>query len=300
MPEGPREKEFRRVLPQDSNSKGGQWIDKSVFELKAFHNEEDNQQYKNIDAVNGPFNVYWNYVYTGTPLSLNRKITERNFGSGLFGRLACIPLLTDSFEMMPFSKQTKKNEEAIAKLKDWAYRLDQVQGELPIWDLVHEAWTWCNHQMEIAKCDNDKAQALLAKRVPYYGINIAMPFVIMRNWDRWESDRTLEIDNTDKELANLIMDIQFYCQNLYFGKYAEMYFDNKMNEEVNNGLKHKQTTISYYNALGSEFSYQDVLEKVENANTARSILFRWEREGYLLKKGKGSKASYKKLKNILL
>ena len=43
-------------------SKGGQWIDKSVFELKAFHNETDDQMYRNNDSVSGPFDVYWNFL----------------------------------------------------------------------------------------------------------------------------------------------------------------------------------------------------------------------------------------------
>jgi hypothetical protein len=280
------------------NSKGGQWIDKSDFELKAFHNEEDNQQYRNHDAVNGPFNVYWNYVYTGTPLSLNRKITERNFGSGLFGRLACIPLLSDDYEMMPFTKQSKKNSEAIDKLKAWAYKMDTVQGELPIWDLVYEVWTWCNHQMQIAKLDEDKKRALLAKRVPYYGINIAVPFIIMRNWDKWEADRSLDIDEVDKDFVNLIMDIQFYCQNMYFGKYAEMYFDNKEMERIEKGMVHTLRTESYFKSLPSSFNQQDLYDKVGNINTARVILHRWTKEGLLECKGRGKTATYTKIREI--
>ena len=53
--------------------RGGSWIDKSSLELKAFHNEEDGQAYSNLDSISGTFNVYWNYVYTGTPLSLQRN-----------------------------------------------------------------------------------------------------------------------------------------------------------------------------------------------------------------------------------
>ncbi|MBR2207100.1 MAG: hypothetical protein IJ898_12310 [Prevotella sp.] len=114
-----------------SASKGGQWIDKSTMELKAFHNEEDNQQYRNVDSVTGPFNVYWNYVYTGTPLSLHRKVTERNFGSGLSTRLAVIPLPPSDFKMMALA-QPRANYAEDEKLKEWAYKLDGVSGELPV------------------------------------------------------------------------------------------------------------------------------------------------------------------------
>ena len=80
--------------------RGGSWIDKTSLELKAFHNEEDGQAYSNLDSISGTFNVYWNFVYTGTPLSLQRKVTERNFGSGLATRLAVIPLPPSGFRMM--------------------------------------------------------------------------------------------------------------------------------------------------------------------------------------------------------
>lgn len=282
-----------------SNSKGGQWIDKSVFELKAFHNEEDNQQYRNIDAVNGPFNVYWNYIYTGTPLSLNRKITERNFGSGLFGRLACIPLLAERYEMIPFTMQTKKNEESIERLKEWAYRLDKVGGELPIWDLVRETWEWCNLQMKMAEIDDDPVRALLAKRVPYYGINIAVPFIIMRNWALWEKERKLNTDDHDRDFVNLIMDIQFYCQNLYFAKYAEIYFDNKLNDETNRGNRHYSKTVSFYNSLPKQFTFDEIDAKTGNRNTSCSMVKAWVREGYLKKTGRGSRAIFVKTKDML-
>ena len=72
--------------------KGGSWIDKMSLELKAFHNEEDGQAYSNNDSILQDFNVYWNYVYTGTPIALKKKVNEQNFGSGLATRLSVIPL----------------------------------------------------------------------------------------------------------------------------------------------------------------------------------------------------------------
>ena len=63
-----------------------------MLELKAFHNEEDGQMYANQESVTGMFNVYWNFIYTGTPYALHRKVNQRNFGTGMSTRLAVIPL----------------------------------------------------------------------------------------------------------------------------------------------------------------------------------------------------------------
>jgi len=259
-----------------SANKGGQWIDKSTMELKAFHNEEDNQQYMNKDSYTGPFNVYWNYVYTGTPISLQRKVNARNFGTGLFGRLAVLPICSHYFKMMDYSTQSKKNVEVEETLKQWAYKLDATFGELPLWPLVKETWLWCNGYMNLSEIDGDKPEALLIRRVPYYGINISTPYIVMRHWDEWNDKKTFKIDKKDIELCRLVMDIQHYSQKMYFGKYAEMYFDEKRKDDESGTVHRKRKTDSYFTLLNEKFSLED-LEKVANISkkTAYNIVSRW-------------------------
>lgn len=259
-----------------SANKGGQWIDKSTMELKAFHNEEDNQQYMNKDSYTGPFNVYWNYVYTGTPISLERKVNARNFGTGLFGRLAVLPICSHYFKMMDFATQSKKNIEVEETLKQWAYKLDATSGELPLWPLVKETWQWCNGYMNLSEIDGDKAEALLIRRVPYYGINISAPYIVMRHWDEWNEKKTFKIDKRDIDLCRLVMDIQHYSQKMYFGKYAEMYFDEKRREDENAAMRRRRKTDAYFHLLNDKFSIED-LEKVGNISkkTALNIVSRW-------------------------
>lgn len=277
-------------------SKGGQWIDKSIFELKAFHNELDDQQYRNVDSVSGPFNVYWNYLYTGTPLSLSRKVTERNFGSGLYSRLACIPLCADEYKMMAWQESDKKTTEQWKMLHDWAYKMDKTEGLLPIEPIVKVAYDWCQEQMAVAQIENDKRIPMLCKRVPYYGINIAVPFILMRHWDEWEKQHTLDIDDTDKDFCRLIMDIQYYCQQNYFGKFAEMYLDNQKMEVNNRQNVNKNRKLdSMYDALPNMFIQQDLIDKGIEINNARMILSRWEKKEKVKKSGRGMNATYEKI-----
>jgi hypothetical protein len=213
-----------------SMSRGGQWIDKSTMELKAFHNEEDGQAYANLDSMSGMFRVYWNFVYTGTPLSLKKKVTENNFGSGLATRLAVIPLPPSGFRMMGLQAQPTVDHAADEMLKTWAFRLDGVSGELPLWPLVEKCWQWTADHMAMAEFNNDKADEMLMKRVPYYGIGIAAPFLLMRHWEDWKAKKTFEIDEKDLELCALILDIQYQCQHHFFGNYARQYFENMSRE----------------------------------------------------------------------
>ena len=284
---------FDSELDSSTNaSKGGQWIDKSTMELKAFHNEEDNQQYKNVDSVSGPFDVYWNYVYTGTPLSLRRKVTEANFGSGLSTRLACIPMPGSNFEMMPLRRHSSVDHSSEELLKTWAYRLDRVNGELPVWPLVEEIWQWTRDHLLLAKIDQDKADELLIMRVGYYGIAIATPYILMRHWEEWEQTKTFTIDDQDKELCQLVLNIQYQTQHYFFGKYARQYFDN-MTNEANTNRRRKGKTKMAFDHLPETFKLEDVMGAFEaNRDNAYVIIGRLKKDGLIEKQPSGD---FKKL-----
>ena len=278
------------------NSSGGQWIDKSIFELKAFHNEEDNQQYRNKDSVNGPFDVFWNYVYTGTPIALNKKVNARNFGSGLFGRLAVLPLCTPKYKMMPFQKKSKTNIQVIDTLKEWAFKLHQTYGELPFWPLVKTTWDWCNDMMSICEQEDDNALSLLIRRVPYYGINVSAPFIIMRHWKDWTEKRDFTIDETDKKLCNLVMEIQLYCQKFYFGKLAENYYEEIHQDiaEKTNVREGKNTKL--LKVMPMKFDYAKLMEIGEMTHDyARVVVHRWIQDRLVKKIKSGKNAIFERI-----
>ena len=288
---------FDSELDSSTNaSKGGQWIDKSTMELKAFHNEEDNQQYKNVDSVTGPFDVYWNYVYTGTPLSLRKKVTEANFGSGLSTRLGCIPMPGSNFKMMPLRRHSSVDYQANELLKTWAYRLDRVNGELPVWPLVEDIWQWTSDRLLMAEIDEDKADEMLIKRVGYYGIAITTPFILMRHWDEWEQGKTFTIDETDKAFCQLVLNIQYQTQHYFFGKYARNYFDNMETEANTNKRRRTKTRVAFDN-LPEVFRAEDVVNAYNtNADNARVIICRLRKDGFVEKTEEGT---FKKIVRLL-
>ena len=209
-------------------NRGGDWKDREILELKAFHNEEDGQMYANQESVTGMFNVFWNFIYTGTPYALHRKVNQRNFGTGMSTRLAVIPLPDRGLA----KRHQQVEENANETLKMWAYRLDKVEGELPIEPLNDETYEWQSAHMEIAEFNGDKADRTLLKRIPYYGIGISLPFILMRHWDEWQQSKTLTMDDTDKRLCRLAMEIQYKCQQFYFGEMAFNYFADQNKEFV--------------------------------------------------------------------
>jgi hypothetical protein len=235
-------------------NKGGDWKDREILELKAFHNEEDGQMYANQESVTGMFNVYWNFIYTGTPYALHRKVNQRNFGTGMSTRLAVIPLP----DVGRANRHQQVDPDANDTLRTWAYRLDKVAGEIPIEPLNDETYDWQSSHMEIAEFNGDKADRTLLKRIPYYGIGISLPFILMRHWDEWQESRTLTMDDMDKRLCRLAMDIQYRCQQFFFGEMAFNYFADQNKEFV---VRKRSTRYSEcFRKLPDEFKTQQFME----------------------------------------
>ena len=244
-----------------SVQKGGSWIDKFSMELKAFHNEEDGQAYSNNDSILQDFIVTWNFIYTGTPIALKKKVNEQNFGSGLATRLTCIPLPATNFQMM--SRESTVDYDSDNRLKEWAEKLDRMKGELSVQKIVDELYDWTARRMADAAENDSKADEMLLKRCAYHGLNFAAPFIVMRHWDKMHQEGQywcgeFETDDVDWRLAELIVNIQYACQRHYFGAMAEAYFDNKLKDASVN-VQRRGKTIEAFNLLPEEFTAEDVM-----------------------------------------
>ncbi len=222
--------------------KGGSWIDKQSLELKAFHNEEDGQAYSNNDSILQDFMVTWNFIYTGTPIALKKKVNEH-------------------FEMM--AREATVDYESDNRLKEWAEKLDRMKGELTVQKLVDELYEWTSRRMADAKENDSKADEMLLKRCAYHGLNFAAPFIVMRHWNNMHQDGqywcgAFETDEVDWKLAELLVNIQYACQRHYFGAMAENYFDNK-NRDASMNVRRQQKTIEAFNRLPETFTNEDVM-----------------------------------------
>ena len=289
--------------------KGGSWIDKQSLELKAFHNEEDGQAYSNNDSILQDFYVTWNFIYTGTPIALKKKVNEQNFGSGLATRLTCIPLPATNFEMM--ERESKVDFESDNRLKDWAGKLDRMKGELTVQKIVDELYDWTSRRMADAKENDSKADEMLLKRCAYHGLNFAAPFIVMRHWDKMHQEGTywcgeFETDEVDWKLAELIVNIQYACQRHYFGALAEKYFDDKTRDAAAN-VQRRGKTIESFNRLPDEFTVDDVMRcfTLKSNASARTRVVRLlkdrlaEKVDEFVENGT-TKAKYRKTGSIML
>ena len=285
--------------------RGGAWIDKESMELKAFHNEVDGQAYSNTDSTLQTFKVYWNYIYTGTPIALKKKVNAQNFGSGLATRLTCIPLPATNFEMMAREEDSDEDEKSEQRLSEWARKLDRMKGELPMQKIVDGLYDWTARRMMDAQDNDSRADEMLLKRCAYHGLNFAAPFIVMRHWDAIHQEGnyfcgTFETDEVDWQLAELLTNIQYACQRHFFGVYADDYYDGKM-QEANVNARPRQKTVVSYDNLPEEFTIDDIVRcfNLRNHSAATTRISRLVKDHMVVKVGQltengTTKARYRK------
>ena len=248
-------------------SKSGGWQNRDIMVLKSFHNEFDSQHYSNNQSVSGRFRIFWNQVETCTPPTLKRLVNERNFNSGLDTRMATIPMGKPDFDMMPLeSEDDMFLEKANETLKQWAYKLDQRRGELPLWPLVEHVHQWCDERRAIAEFnDKDQADWLLIKRVPYYGINVSAPYIDMRHWEERENTGTYVIDDIDRRLCDLVLDIQYRTQLHWYYDLHRLYYDNQLRDAAQQ-RRRSNKFIECFRQLPEEFSTEQFAQVFGYAN----------------------------------
>ena len=287
---------------------GGSWINKQAMELKAFHNEKDGQMYQNSDSPVDEFRVTWNYIYSGTPIALKKKVNEKNFGSGLSTRLTVIPMPKTNYKMIDYEEEETIDWERLERMKTWAFKLDCRAGQLPVKPLVKKLYDWTSNRMADCEEDDSEANELMLKRVPYHALNYSVPFIDMRHYGSlhqegkfWEG--TYEVDDTDWKLCELMARIQYATQQHFFGVLAEKYFDDMNNDVQISGKRHQQRSIDGYNRLPDMFTSEDVMKcfGYKENNGACMKISRLEKEKAIVKIKEGDNAGkYQKLKKMLV
>lgn len=246
-------------------SRSGGWQNRDIMVLKSFHTEFDSQHYQNKQSVSGRFRVVWQQIESCTPPTLKRLVNERNVNSGLDTRMGTIPMGKPDYDMMPLDSDENNLLAYNETLKQWAYRLDQRQGELPIWPLVEHVHKWCDERRAIAEFNDDQADWLLIKRVPYYGLNVSAPYIDMRHWKEREKTGTYVIDDTDCALCDLVLDIQYKTQHFWYYELHRLYYDNQLKDAAQQ-RRRTNKFIECFRLLPEEFSTEKFAQVFGYAN----------------------------------
>ena len=264
----------------DANTKaqsGGTWIDKHDVELKAFHNERTGVDFSNVDSANGVYEVYYNTVCTGTPLSLQRKINIRNVNDGLCSRIAFFRMVPDGFKMIAKGSRTR-NHDLECCLKQWAFRFDSMKGELKVQKLVDHVYSLCEQSAWEAEASGDRVLDFLRKRAVFYATWFTIPRIYGRQWDTYQKTGEVEVDDSDLQFATLMYEAVIYWQDHFFGRMLQESWDNA--EQDYKPRKHMSANDAVFAQLKNEFTTQDVIGRLNiSKGGACAQLNRWVAQG---------------------
>ena len=276
----------------DANTKaqsGGTWIDKHDVELKAFHNERTGVDFSNADSANGLYEVYYNTVCTGTPLSLQRKINIRNVNDGLCSRIAFFQMMPEGYKMIAKGSRAR-NHELECKLKEWAFRFDSMKGELAIKPLVDHVYSLCEQATWEAEASGDAVLDFLRKRAVFYATWFTIPRIYGRQWDEYQKTGKVVIDQGDLDFATLMFEAVIYWQDRFFGRMLQESWTNAEND-YKPRVRNTQND-GVFAKLPQEFTSKQVQEMLEiSAGGAGAQIGRWKNQGLIEKIGHGK---YKK------
>ena len=278
----------------DSNTtaqSGGAWIGKHDLELKAFHNEYTGVDYANSDSVNDILPVFYNTVCTGTPISLARKITLRNVNDGYCSRIAVFRMLPDAYKMVRRGKPNV-NHEKDCELKQWAFRFDQLRGEMNIGRLVDYTYDLCEQSAFEAEASSDRVLDYLRKRAVFYAQWLTVPRIAARAFLEHKDEPQLAtpenwtVTDDDLRFAQLMYDAVIYWQDRFFGQMLEESWENAAKEFM--PRKRRSRNDALFATLPQNFTPQLLSEMMGwSGNAARRQCERWEATGLIQKKGNG-------------
>ena len=172
------------------------------------------------------------------------------------------------------------NHEKRCRLKQWAFKLDKLQGEMPIKKLVDHVYKLCEDSAAQAEMEHDKVLDYLRKRAVFYAEWFTLPRILARESLKDKKHKVNlqkpTIKQSDLDFAELIFDSVIYYQDLFFGKMLEEVWQNARNAFAVRRLIRTSRNEEIFETLPKEFNIDDVVQKLgNNKNAANTQINRW-------------------------
>lgn len=293
--------ELDEVLAQQKKS----YMNIEQLFYKALGNEPAGTFLKSSSSMVGEYDVHYSALFSGTQSAISRQITSTTFAKGLPQRLGIVPMGDSNFEMIENHVYDEADRQRDEKLREWSYRLDATKGEIPIPAILSDAlYSWNKRRMQDAKEEGSKALEDLVKRPVLVALNLALPYILARHWDKMVEDGgkfkcgpDFEMDKNDVEFALAVCDAQFTFQQVFALPVGEKYYDDLAAEQASN-TRHQQKTLLAYRRLPNPCTPEDIDREYGyrgNKNSINSRLKRLQDDGLLQKIRSGEdKGKYRK------
>ena len=273
--------------------------------LKCFHNEYGGSLLKTASSPVGEFRIHFNAVYTGTFDAFEKIATESTYSSGLASRFGCVLMGPSNYEMMEYVEPTEEDMRVEQQIREWAYRLDATKGEIPTKALSKALHQWTSRKMDEAREEQLEVLDDLCKRPAWYGISLALPFIISRHWSEMVQDEDgrfkcgpgFHLDKHDIDLALFIAQAQYDFQQYFFYELGQKVHDKQADKKY--GKRPQTRSQLAFKRLPEVFTPEDVDKNYGyegNRNSINSRLKRLQDDGKIQRIRSGQdKGKYRKL-----
>lgn len=298
---------FDNELDQMTKQNSIDWKNKHSLMLKAFHNEEDGQNYYGNEYLSVRVNITWNNLLTGTRTALANAVNDANIMDGLCTRLTIIPF--------PYSEEWGSSHDAATletfkHLQEAAQKLDRTKGELPVKKLTEKLYEWGKsiHEDIHTNSKNVRTDIMLLNRCGYHGLNHAIPYIHLRHWDALYEDKghycgSYETDDMDWQFTLLLTQIQHTCSHYFWEAMINRAYERQDNLEFRNSMQRRSKSVEAFDKLpqSKPFTVNDLRQAfgLGNDASARVRMNRLISEGLVeecgtFKEGKVIKKRYRK------
>ena len=303
---------FETELSSKINYEKNSWNSSQDFDKKSFDCEMTGSESRSSMTTNSLVNAFFNFVVTGTPDALQKKINARNCLDGLPTRLLMGIQPPSGYRMIERSRRRRPDKDSDFlrtvgnKLMQcgWDVNLEQKCNVPKAWQdrlgkktsFADALYWWGQQKALTCELEEDKIGNYFRKRAPMIAVKLGVVDAIMNSLDSFVDEGQINLNFSSIELAIHLCDYIFESQIWYFGNLIEESLDSS----AISGLKYENTKkVRGYNELPQTFKIEDV-EKVFNISrkSASNYCSFWRQNGYIDKVG--TRGNFKKVINVLI
>ena len=301
---------FESELSSKINYEKNSWNSSQDFDKKSFDCELTGSESRSAMTRNGLVPAFFNFVVTGTPDSLQKKITLRNCLDGLPTRLIMGVQYGQRYEMLKrkVRRRTDKDSDWLRTVGNrllrcgWDVNLEQRVQVPKRWQdklgkttsFTDALYYWGQQKAFALSLDDDRLGDYFRKRPPLIAVRLAAVDAIMNSLDSFEESGKLNLKFSSIELALHLADYIFESQLYYFGKLVSDSIDGVQGVGM---VKRETKNMESFNNLPDEFTVKDVIQQLSlSSKLAGNQCLVWLNQGFVARLARGK---YKKLIKFL-
>lgn len=302
---------FETELSSKINYEKNSWNSSQDFDKKSFDCEMTGSESRSTMTTNGLVNAFFNFVVTGTPDALQKKINARNCLDGLPTRLLMGIQPPSGYRMIERSRRRRPDKDSDflrtvgnkLMLCGWDVNLEQECNVPKAWQdrlgkktsFADALYWWGQQKALTCELEEDKIGNYFRKRAPMIAVKLGVVDAIMNSLDEFVDTGNINLSFSSIELAIHLCDYIFESQIWYFGKLIE---DSLESSAISGHIYQNTKLVKAYNDLPDNFTRENIIAILNcSKKTAYNRISDWLCSGYIQKV---STNKYLKLIKVLI